>query len=169
MFENKEDAGRAGIATACQAVARFLWVTGQSPLLAAPLLALRAAILDLEQGVANPIIRPDAADGRRSRSALKKHASTVAAVCLEALVDLGDPVNETASRIARLAASWSTWGDQQINADTIKNWRNTIRAMRADEHQRVAFDLMRKDLLEHGGRQEVERLLSDGPPGMPKT
>lgn len=91
----------------------------------------------------------------------------MAAVCLEVLVDLGDPVDESASRIARLAASWSTWGDQQINANTIKNWRNQARAMRADE--RVAFDLVRKDLLEHGGRQEVERLLRDGPSGMPKT
>jgi len=167
LFETKEDAGREGIATACQAVARFIAVTHQPPVLAAPLLALRAAILDLQRGVSNPIVDLNGANGRRSRSALKKHASTVAAVCLEVLVDLGDPVDEAASRVARLAANWSAWGGQQITANTIKNWRNQIRAMRADE--RAAFDLMRKDLLEHGGRQAVERLLSDGPPGMPKT
>jgi hypothetical protein len=167
LFETKEDAGRNGIDTALRAVVHFLWVTGQPPTLAAPLMALRAAIRDLEQGVANPIISPDATAGRRSRSALKKHASTVAAVCLEVLVDLGDPVDEAASRVARLAANWSILRGQQITANTIKNWRNQIRAMQAVE--RGAFDLMRKDLLEHGGRQEVERLLSDGPPGMPKT
>jgi hypothetical protein len=167
LFETKEDAGREGIATACQAVARFIAVTHQPPPLAAPLLAIRAAIHDLEQGVANPIISPDATNALRSRSALKKHASTVAAACLEALVDLGDPVSEAAARVARFAASWSIWGDQQITANTIKNWRNQFRAMPTDE--RAAYDRMRNDLLEHGGRQEVERLLRDGPPGMPKT
>lgn len=167
LFETENDAGRKGIATACHAVTRFIAVTHQPPLLAAPLLALRAAILDLEKGVRNPIIDLDDANGSRSRSALKKHAIAVVAVCLEVLVELGDPVEEAASRIARLAASWSTWGDQQITADTIKNWRNQMRAKRADE--RAAFDLMRKDLLEHGRRHEVERLLSGGPPGVPKT
>jgi hypothetical protein len=76
-------------------------------------------------------------------------------------------MEEAASRVARLASSWSIWGGQQITANTIKNWRNQIRAKQADE--RALFDRMRKDLQEHGGRREVERLFSDGPPGMPKT
>jgi len=168
LFETKEDAGREGIAMACHAVARFIAVTHQPPLLAAPLLSLRGAILDLERGVSNPIINPDAATGRRSRSALKKHASTVAAVCLEVLVELGDPLDEAASRVARQVSNWRVMGDQEVTATTLKNWRNQARGAPVDE--RAAFDLMRKDLLACSDtRGEIDRLLRNGPPGMPKT
>jgi hypothetical protein len=44
LFEENEDAGRQGIATACHAVVRFIAVTHQNQELAAPLLALREAI-----------------------------------------------------------------------------------------------------------------------------
>jgi hypothetical protein len=168
LFEEEEDAGRKGIVMACHAVIRFVAVTHQNPLLAAPLLALREAIFDLEKGVANPIINSDAADGRRSRSSLKKHANAVAAVCLEVLVELGDPVEETASRVARYVGKWRVMRNQPINADTIKNWRNAFRALPTDE--RMPFELMRTDLLtREDARQEIERLLRDGPPGTPKT
>jgi hypothetical protein len=168
LFEEKEDAGREGIVIACRAVTRFVAVTHQNPLLAAPLLALKEAILDLEKGVANPIISPDAADSRRSRSSIKKHAIAVAAVCLEVLVELGDPVDQTASKIARHAGNWRGMGTQPISADTIKNWRNSFRASSAGD--RVSFDLMRTDLLKlRDARPEIERLLRDGPPGIPKT
>ncbi len=168
LFEEKEDAGREGIATACQAVARFIAVTHQPPLLAAPLLALRGAILDLEQGVSNPIIDLDEGNAVRARSSLKKHASAVAAVCLEALVELGDPVEESAARIARHVGNWRAIGKQPISANTIKNWRNSFRALSTDE--RMPFDLMRTDLLKlKDARPEIERLLRDGPSGTPKT
>lgn len=168
LFEEEEDAGRKGIVTACHAVARFIAVTHQNPELAAPLLALRGAILDLERGVANPIINPNVKNRNRPRSALKKHASTVAAVCLEVLVALGDPVEEAASKIARYVREWRVMGDQPITADTIKNWRNTFRA--TPTHERRPFELMRTDLLtREDARQEIERLLRDGPPGTPKT
>jgi hypothetical protein len=168
LFETKEDAGREGIATACHAVVRFIAVTHQPPLLAAPLLALRAAILDLEQGVSNPILDLNAANNRRSRSALKKHANVVAAVCLEVLVELKAPLEETASMVAQRVADWRIMGDQRVTAHTIKNWRHQYRALPA--HDRRVFDLMRSDLLNlKNPRQEIERLLRDGPHGMPKT
>jgi hypothetical protein len=167
LFETKGDAGREGIAIACRAVARFIAVTHHSPLLAAPLIALREAILDLDQGVSNPIIDLDGTKGRRPRSAFKKHASAVAAVCLEVLVELGDPVDEAASRVARHAGSWRVMGGQAVTPTTVKNWRNKYRGMPLDE--RRPFDRMRKDLLEHGGREEIGRLLIGGPPGIPKT
>lgn len=168
LFETKEDAGREGIATACHAVARFIAVTHQPPLLAAPLLALRAAILDLERGVSNPIIDIGAVQGRRSRSSLKKHAIAVAAVCLEVLVELGDPLEEAASRVARQASNWRVMGDQEVTGTTLKNWRNQARGAPAAE--RAAFDIMRKDLLACSDtRGEIDRLLRSGPPGMPKT
>jgi hypothetical protein len=129
---------------------------------------MRAALLDLQKGVKNPIIDPSSGDGRRSRSSLKKLAITVAAVCLEALVKLGDPVDEAASRVSRHAAKWRGMGDQSITPTTVKNWRNQQRGLLPEE--RKTFDLMRKDLLTcENTRGEVEALLLNGPPGFPKT
>lgn len=168
VFEEKDDAGREGITIACHAVARLIAVTHQNPILAAPLLALRGALLDLEKGTANPIIAPESGNGRRSRSTLKKHAIVVAAACLEALVELGDPLDEAASRVARYLSEWRGMGDQPVTATTVKNWRNQQRGLPADE--RKTFDLMRKDLLTCGdARGEIEGLLHKGPPGIPKT
>jgi hypothetical protein len=168
LFETKGDAGRDGIKTACHAVVRFIAVTHQSPLLAAPLVALRAAILDLEQGVSNPIIDLDGGHGSRSRSALKKQANAVAAVCLEVLVELGDSLDESAAMVARKAGRWWVMGDQEVTKHTVKNWRNALRGATVDE--RAAFELMRSNLLIcENPRQEIERLLRDGPPGIPKT
>lgn len=124
VFDEKEDCGREGIVIACHAVVRFIAVNHENPLLVAPLLAMRAALLDLQNGIANPIIDPSSGDGRRSRSSLKKHAISLAAVCLEALVELGDPVEEAASRVARHAGEWRGMGDQPVTANTVKNWRN---------------------------------------------
>lgn len=168
LFETEEDAGRKGIAMACRAVTRFIAVTHNPPNLAAPLMALREAILDLEQGVSNPIINLDDGNGRRPRSALKKRAIAVAAVCLEVLVELGDPVNEAATEVARKAGLWRVMGDQAVTKITVKNWRNSLRGASADD--RAPFDHMRNDLLTCGNaRAEIEKLLRDGPPGIPKT
>jgi hypothetical protein len=168
MFEEKEDAGREGIVTACHAVVRFIAVSHQNPELAAPLLAVREAILDLERGVANPIISSNLENNRRSRSALKKHASAMAAVFLEVLIEMGNPVEDSASRIARHVGEWRIMAGQAISANTIKNWRNGYRSLPANE--RKPFDLMRSDLLTCGdGSKEIERFLRNGPPGIPKT
>jgi hypothetical protein len=168
LFEETEDSGRTGIITACHAVVRFIAVTHQASELAAPLMALREAILDLQRGVANPILNPNADNSLRSRSALKKHASVIAAVCLEVLVELGDSVEAAAARVARYVGVWRVLGGQQVTANTIKNWRNSFRSLPINS--RKPFDLMRNDLLTcENTRNEIERLLSGGPPGTPKT
>jgi hypothetical protein len=168
VFEEKEDCGREGIVIACRAVTHFIAVNHEHPLLAAPLLAMKAALLDLQNGVTNPIIDPSSAGGQRSRSSLRKHAITLAGACLEALVELGDPLGEAASRVARYAARWRGMGAEPVTANTVKNWRNQLRALPSQE--RKAFDLMRKDLLTCGDtRAEIEAFLHNGPSGIPKT
>jgi Xaa-Pro aminopeptidase len=168
LFEEKDDAGREGIATACQAVARFIAVTHENPLLVAPLLALRAAILDVEKGVSNPILNPKAVDSHRSRSALKKHAIAAAAACCEALVELGEDAGEAAARVARAVSKWRIMGGQEITDTTIVNWRYHLRGSSTAE--RASFDLMRNDLLTCSQPQlQIDSLLLNGPPGIPKT
>ena len=167
IFQEKGDAGREGIIIACHAVARFIAVRHENPELAAPFLALRAAMLDLQKGRGNPILMTEASDTPRPRSQLKKHMIVTAAACLEALVELNDPLEIAASRVARQAGKWPGIGTK-ITANTIKNWRDSQRSSAVDE--RKSFELISKDLLTRlNPREAVEKLLQDGPPGIPKS
>jgi len=168
VFKNKGDSGREGIAIACRAVTQFIMVRHENPELAAPLMALRSALIDAEKGIKSPILYPEAGDGSRSRSSVKKHLIAVASVCLEVLVENGDKLDEAASIVARRVANWPGLGDQNVNGRTIRNWREQQRALSADE--RKGFDRMKSDLLSHPDtRREVENLLKNGPPGIPKS
>jgi hypothetical protein len=81
---------------------------------------------------------------------------------------MGTPVEDCASRIARHVGEWRITAGQAISANTIKNWRNGYRSLPANE--RKPFDLMRRDLLTCGrASKEIERLLRNGPRGIPKT
>jgi len=168
VFEEKDDAGREGIRIACHAVVRFIAVTHQEPFLVAPFMALRMALLDLDKGNANPILDPKVEPGRQSRSSIKKHISLIAATCLEALVAEGDPLKEAASRVARHVLSWRGIGGQPVTFKTVMNWREHYRSL--PEGERRHFDLITKDLSQQPDRRaQVEKLLRDGPPGIPKT
>src|SRR6266478_3493325 len=118
VFEEKDDAGREGIVHACHAVARFIAVTHQTPVLAAPLLALRGALLDLEKVIANPILDTKKPMGKQSRSFIQKQVSVVAAACLDTLVEIGDPLPQAASRVAKHVLKWRGIGDHDITAKT---------------------------------------------------
>jgi hypothetical protein len=167
IFHEKGDTGREGIIIACHAVAQFIAVRHENPELAAPFLALRAAMLDLQKGRGNPILMTEASDTPRPRSQLKKHMIVTAAACLEALVELNDPLEIAASRVARQASKWPGIGTK-ITANTIKNWRDSQRSSAVDE--RKSFELISKDLLTRlNPREAVEKLLQDGPPGIPKS
>lgn len=167
IFQEKGDAGREGIIIACHAVARFIAVRHENPELAAPFLALRAAMLDVQKGRGNPILKTEPSDTPRPRSQLKKHMIVMAAACLEVLVELKDPLNIAASRVARQAGKWRGIGTK-ITAKTIKNWRDSQRSGAVDE--RRSFKLICKDLLTlPNPREAVEELLQNGPPGFPKS
>jgi hypothetical protein len=167
VFERKDDAGREGIIIACHAVARFIFVTQHSPFLVAPLLALRAALLDLEKGISNPILDPRATIGKQSRSSIKKQIRLLAAACLEALVAEGDALKAAASRVARHVIKWRGVGDHDVTAKTIMNWREHYNSL--PQQERKPFDKLKKALEGPDRRARVEQLLRDGPPGIPKT
>jgi hypothetical protein len=168
VYKNKGDSGREGIRIACRALAQFIMVRHENPELAAPLMALGSALVDVEKGIKSPILYPEATGGSRSRSSDKKHLIAVASVCLEVLVEKGDKLDEAASIVARRVANWSGLGDQNVNGRTIRNWREQQRALPADE--RKSFDRMKSDLLSHPDtRRAIEALLQNGPPGIPKS
>jgi hypothetical protein len=168
VFKNEGDSGREGIRIACRAVVQFIMVRHENPELAAPLMALGSALIDVEKGIKSPILYPEASDGSRSRSSLKKHLITVASVCLEVLVERGDRLDEAATIVARRVANWPSLGDQNVTASTIRNWRDQQRALPVEE--RKSFDRMKRDLLSRPeARRELEALLRNGPPGIPKS
>jgi hypothetical protein len=168
VFRDKGDSGREGIRIACRALAQFIWVRQENPELAAPLMALGSALIDVEKGIKNPILYPEASNGSRSRASMKKHLITVASVCLEVLFESGDTLDEAATMVARRVANWRGLGDQTITAGTMRNWRDQQHALPADE--RKSFDRMKGHLLSRPEpRKEVEALLRKGPPGIPKS
>lgn len=168
QFHEKGDAGREGVRIACHAVARFLAVLHVNPELAVPFLATRAALLDLEKGVTNELLSLHSGDTRRSRSASKKHFQAFASALLEVLVELGDPLDTAAAKVARAANNWAGKGSQIIKGTTVRNWRDEQRAGSSDERQ--SFEAMRKDLLaQPDPRKEVDRFLREGPPGIAKS
>jgi hypothetical protein len=168
VFKKKGDSGREGIRIACRAVAQFIMVRHENPELAAPLMALGSALIDVEKGIKSPILYPEASDGSRSRSSVKKHLIVVASVCLEVLVEIGDKLDAAAAIVARRVANWPGLGDQNVTDRTIRNWREHQRASSADE--RKSFDRMKNDLLSRPDtRKAVMAVLQNGPPGIPKS
>jgi hypothetical protein len=91
VFLEEGDGGIEGCKIACQAVARFIGVRHQNPELAAPFLALRAALEDVERGVRPDLFSMDPGLRKRSRSSQRKHLQMLASVALDVLMLLGDP------------------------------------------------------------------------------
>ncbi len=102
--------GREGVRVACHAVARLIWVRHENPELAAPLLALRQALIDFDRGVTPELLSRDPASKERSRSSQKEHVRCLASACLDVLVELGSPLEEAAAHVARRVGQWPGLG-----------------------------------------------------------
>lgn len=167
-FHSKNDAGRSGAKLSCLAVARFLRVLDQNPLMAAPFFTIRGALDDLDRGVTAELLNRYASDSVRSRSSQKKHLQIMASACLEFLVDKGEPLDQASARVARLVNKWPGIGNQEISATTVRNWRDTIRAG-APAERRVFSQVIAYIRSCENPEQEVATLLDNGPPGIPKS
>jgi hypothetical protein len=166
VFKTKGDAGREGVRIACHAVARFVAVRNENPELAVPFLALRQALLDWERGVDTELLSKEPKE--RSRSGQAGHLKAIASACLEVLVHRKMPLTEAAGYVARHVQAWPGIGNRAITATTVENWRTEQRA--AAPSAKTPFQIMVQDLLSRKDPQaEVERLLREGPPGIPKS
>jgi hypothetical protein len=165
QFKEKGDGGREGVRLACQAVARFIAVRHEDPQLAAPLLAMRQALIDHDRGIESELF---AKPTKRSRSGLKAHLKCCASVCLEVLVERGEPLGIAAAKVARHVAKWPSIGEQKISATTVQNWREAER--RHSGAEREDFDNLRKHILSQADPVAVvKRFLDDGPPDAPRS
>jgi len=166
VFASKGDAGREGVRIACQAVVRFIAVRHENPELAAPLLAVRQALQDWENGIETELLAKNPQEMERSRSGQKRHLKAMASACLEVLGDhMG--LAAAARHVAKHVGAWSGIGAQAVTCTTVQNWRTEERAVPASANS--PFWLMVADWRSRENpRAEVERLLRDGPPGIPK-
>jgi hypothetical protein len=140
-FVNEGDGGLEGCKIACQAVARFVAVRHQNPELAAPLLALRAGLQDVERGVTPELFSTEPTLRKRSRSSQRKHLQMLASVALDVLMLLGDAQELAAAKVARAAGKWPGFEPSAVTPVTVKNWRNQILAQSPAE--RAHFDQLR--------------------------
>jgi hypothetical protein len=167
LFKTENDAGREGVRTACHAVARFIAVRHENPELAAPFLAIRQALIDLDSGVESELLSRRGAK-ERSRSGQRVHLHRLASVCLEVLVEMNEPLEIAANYVARNVNRWPGIGPQEVTGNTIQNWRE--RERREFGPERAKFDVLRAELLQlDNPKGEVDRLLRGGPPGIPES
>jgi hypothetical protein len=166
-FRDEGDGGIEGAKIACKAVARFIAVRHQNPELAAPFLALRAALEDVERGVQPELFSHDPSLKKRSRSSQRKHLQMLASVALDVLMHLRDSQDQAAARVARAVLDWPGFAPGHVTPTTIRHWRDQILAQSRNE--RTQFDKLRQFILaQPNPRLEIEKLLRD-PPGVAKT
>jgi hypothetical protein len=166
-FRDEGDGGIEGAKIACKAVARLIGVRHENPELAAPFLALRAALEDVERGVQPELFSHDPSLKKRSRSSQRKHLQMLASVALDVLMFLGESQDQAANRVSRAVLAWPGFAPGTVTAVTIRHWRDQILSQRPDE--RTQFDKLRRFILSRPDpRHEVEKLLKEQP-GVAKT
>jgi hypothetical protein len=167
-FENEGDGGLEGAKLACRAVARFIGVRHENPVLAAPFLTMMQSLADLEQGLDPPLFSKNVEHRERERSSQRKHLQLLAAVSMEVLMEGGFGLKQAASQVARAVQKWPGFGAQEITGTTVRHWRDRIRSPTDCRNQQ--FRQLRDHILGRPDpKAEVSRLLRDGPPGVPTS
>lgn len=160
----EHDGGRKGVAIACRAVARLLYLCNVSPDYAVPFQHTQFALMDFEQGITAHLLSKDPNSQKRGRSKLHLWQTTFAAVCLEVLRELGDRRDDAASQIARSVNKWSGFGIVEVNAQTIVNWRNELRRETKNTWEIQQFHMLKSRMLsDPDPRARVEEFLKKGP------
>ena len=164
LFKNKGDGGLEGAKVACHAAARFIAVTVQNPDLAAPFLAIRQGLVDVEKGITPDLFATYPKAKPQSRSLQRKFAQLTASAIMKALMKRGAARGDAAARVARHAAQWSSLRAQTVTATTIRNWRDKHRS----DDPNSQFQLMVQGLLHSENPEaDINGLLEEGPRGLP--
>ncbi len=163
MFENEEDGRFSGSMAACHAVIRFIHQRNRGVELAGPFHRIREAFADLEKG-GNPSLfsKKTVGNKERSRSPERKHYQRLAAVALEALVELDGDVKGTAREVAQRVNRWSCWGTQKVTGNTVETWRKNLKSRGGDDEFKKLVTLT---LNEPNPRGTIDKLLRKGPLG----
>jgi hypothetical protein len=162
IFEHEQDGRFRGSILACRAVARFIHQSDGGAELASPFLHIAAAFTHLERGGRPRLFSKKTAPAReRDRSPERKHMQRLAAVALDVLVELGDPLAQAAATVARHVNSWPTMAAQQVAGATVVAWRKQQRQSKSKEFEII----VRQTLEEPDPRATIQNLLQTGPPG----
>jgi hypothetical protein len=167
QYSDEGDAGRKGVSAACLAVVQFIAVRHENPELAVPFLAVRQLLMDFDNHV-DPELLSRTGAKERSRSGVRAHLRRWASVCLEVLVEKGEPLEIAAGYVARHVDAWPGVESQNVTGNTIQNWREREHGRLGPE--RAVFDALRADLLGlDNPKGEVDRILREGAPGIPAS
>jgi hypothetical protein len=92
----------------------------------------------------------------------------LASVALEVLMEVGDSRDNAAQKVASRVSKWPGMYPPYITATTIRNWRDQQRSKA--KSARSQFQKLRAYILKQPDpRAEIDRLLKEGPPGVPKS
>jgi hypothetical protein len=92
-----------------------------------PLVQLAGGLVDLGDGIANPIFKPAAwKPDQRRKGRTDMMTMGLAARAVTELMDGGVPLRDATRSVANALRSGKVQGSRKVNAETVKNWRARI-------------------------------------------
>jgi hypothetical protein len=150
LFESGCDTGREGAIHAVEALTKFLMLseTVRREGLIAPLGVLLSALMSLDDGATQPILRRRPRRGRSRASAMRDCDIGAAAFTVSRLKELGmhdsDANKLVARRLTKIGVKASRGRNQTITERTVKGWCEAVSAdFGRTGEAAVTFDLLR--------------------------
>jgi hypothetical protein len=164
-FEKEKDGRFLGSIMACQAVIDFIKARGGPAELAGPFVQIKQAFASLEKGGKPTLFSKKISPLKeRARSPERKNIHQNAVAALEVLVQLGDSLSVAAARVARAVSKWPGMSRQPVKSLTVINWRKQLMHPNNPDGWRVQH-VVKAVMAEAAPRDEIQRLLKQGPPG----
>jgi len=133
IFEKEKDGRFLGSIVACRAVICFINRRGGGAELAGPFIRIKEAFEDLEKGGKPKLFSNKTVPNKeRSRSPERKVVQRLAAAALDVLHQLGDPLDISASKIARNVNGWRGMDAQEVTGATVIAWRKQLSSSKAN-------------------------------------
>jgi hypothetical protein len=133
-YDTGADAGRTGVMAALNSVIEFLRTLPEieAEALDAPLVALTAALADLDDGTTVPLLHTSRHTGKTADSTLRQGIRAVAAATVDLLMRAGlgrdEEMKLVAARLRKAGVARLSGRGRDITARTVRGWREDARA-----------------------------------------
>jgi hypothetical protein len=131
LLQDQEDFGRSGVFHALHACHSFLHVRGLSGQVLKPLMDVMKALGSIDKEILPELFDPkikrgELSERKWSRSPVARETKSLAAACMDALMNRGMGKDEAATRVADYAVRWPRVSKGTITGNTVMNWRDEL-------------------------------------------
>ena len=163
LFETEPRGRFKACILACRAVEEFIKVRDRGAELAGPFHRIAEAFEFLDRNKKPSLFEKKTARGKqRSQSPDHKVKQRLAAVFVQVLHRLGDPLELASVVVSAKVNRWTGFEQQKVTAKTVLAWRKSLL------HDGNFKLIVEKTLEERNPRRTVEEWLKRGPIGQPK-